>query len=99
MKNGINIIAQEREEQIKKHGKTIIFDVKNNNEGELIDAALALLMCDFDLLPEKWDEKIKDHLMEKTYAERITIAGALLAAELDRLHCVELTKYVRCPNT
>ena len=42
MKTGIELIAQERAEQIEKHGRTIELDVKQNNHHQLSDAASAL---------------------------------------------------------
>jgi len=95
MKTGIELITQERAEQILKHGRTVDLDVKQNTKGELSFAA-ALLSCpnpesmgynsNSDLgKPEKWDKEVFKHMMSKTYKERLIIAGALIAAEIDRL--------------
>jgi len=43
MKTGIELIAQERTEQIEKHGRHIMHDVQQNSERQLIDAAKQLL--------------------------------------------------------
>ncbi len=92
MKTGIELIAEERREQIEKHGRTIESDVRFNSHGELADAAVATL--DYDsgyssIFPLKWDEKIVDHIKNKSFFDRLIIAGALIAAELDRLQEVE----------
>lgn len=95
MKTGIELIAQERQEQIDKHGRTIERDVRENSMGELSDAASILCLydwgCNGDLdmverMPEHWNRKICLKMLNKTYRERLIIAGALIAAELDRLN-------------
>lgn len=40
---GIELIAQERQEQIEKHGHTIERDIVENSNGELIKGVIALL--------------------------------------------------------
>lgn len=93
---GIELIAQERKEQIEKHGKTVALDKKKNNQQQLSFAA-ALLTCpdpigmgyatannDFSC-PEGWDVKVWMKIIVKPYKDRLIIAGALLAAELDRI--------------
>ncbi len=93
------MIAKERQEQIEKHGRTIAKDVIENKEAQLSFAA-ALLSCPnpksmgFDPnsnvgRPEKWDKKIFNHMMSKSYKDRLVIAGALIAAEIDRLSAGE----------
>jgi hypothetical protein len=39
--------------------------------------------------PTIWDHDIWDKMMNKPYKERLIIAGALLAAEIDRLNSIE----------
>jgi hypothetical protein len=95
MKTGIELIAQEREEQIEKHGRTIDADVKNNKSGELSFAAAALSCPNPESMglssannyscPTGWDVKIWTKMILKPYKDRLIIAGALLAAEIDRL--------------
>lgn len=94
MKTGIELIAQERQEQIEKHGRSVESDVEINANCELISAACALLHTDSELSPmdlikemklKNWDSGILDKMDSKPYKERLIIAGALIAAEIDRL--------------
>jgi len=94
MKTGIELIAEERREQIEKHG----YDAEwvNNNpqyyEGKelawVAEMALALEheegidTCDY---PDSWPKEDVDKILRKPYKERLIIAGALIAAEIDRL--------------
>jgi hypothetical protein len=93
MKTGIELIEIERNEQIEKHGRIIASDVRNNPEFQL--AAAASYLCnphtdpeDYDMqyyLPVGWDLDIFTKMCYKPYKERLIIAGALIAAEIDRL--------------
>jgi len=96
MKTGIELITEERQEQIEKHGRTIETDVIENTSEELSFGA-ALLCCPdptemgFDPAsgqgrPEKWDRDIWIKMISKPYKDRLIIAGALIAAEIDRLN-------------
>lgn len=96
-KSGIELIAQERQEQIEKHGKTVEYDVENNSDKQLRWAAERLLASDEKALPDwqpapGWDKELFDKMYEKPYKERLIIAGALIAAELDRLQAGETTE-------
>ncbi len=82
---GIELIAKERQEQIEKHGRPTERDVIENNNGELIMGVKALVNDDGLLFPGKWDMSICVKMFNKTYEERLVIAGALIAAEIDRL--------------
>lgn len=94
MKSGIELIFDERQEQIEKHQFTIDYDRKNNNHYQLSEAAGLLTMIDMDDLevtfeeccPSEWDELIWEKMCKKNYKERLIIAGALIAAEIDRLN-------------
>lgn len=85
---GIELIAKERQEQIEKHGKTAAYDESHNQDRALVKAAIALLqehpsIIDF---PESWLVNTLTHKMRnKSYGERLVIAGALIAAEIDRI--------------
>ena len=98
---GINQIKQEREEQITKHGRTVEYDVEHNGNRELsrfagmlitkepfLNAGISDLLLE-KLSPENWDMDIKVKMFRKSYTERLVIAGALIAAELDRLNYIE----------
>lgn len=91
MKTGIELIAQERAEQIEKHGRTIEKDVELNDDQQLSLAAEMLLAVeheegiDSESYPDGWDKEICTYMISKPYKERLIIAGALIAAEIDRL--------------
>lgn len=95
--NGIELIAQERREQIEKHGRTIDNDVDQNDAYQLVSAASMLTWVneeDYDndpdmVCPSDWDVKVWRKMMHKPYKERLIIAGALIAAEIDRLQRLE----------
>lgn len=88
MKTGIELIAIERQEQIEKHKFDIASDMFFNSDRELTMAAEALMQVApyLDEFPPKWDRHIVNKMMSKSYKERLIIAGALIAAEIDRLN-------------
>ena len=85
--SGIGLIAKERTEQIEKHGRTVESDVKVNYRAELHDAAIFALSLDENYYPMSWADEFKQRLLSKRGGsiERLKIAGALCAAEIDRL--------------
>ena len=83
MKSGIGLIANERQEQITKHQQSILDDVNENPDGRLVNGAIRLLRLEEP--PEGWDIDRFNKMKSKSRKERIIIAGALLAAELDRI--------------
>lgn len=96
MKTGIELIAIERQEQVEKHHRSIKQDVAMNDSAQLSFAA-ALLSCpDPELMgfdpasdsgrPDNWDKKLFNKMMAKPYKDRLVLAGALIAAEIDRLN-------------
>ncbi len=101
IKSGIELITQERKEQIEKHGRTLTHDYEVNNQGQLAYAANLLSRDDLLLMPlpsdEKenvnykdccpidWDQEIWEKMCNKSHQERLIIAAALCAAEYDRL--------------
>lgn len=95
-KTGIELIAQERKEQIEKHGYTIEKDTEEQISFQLSGVATLLCIPDFkdvgleveDLeehRPFNWNKQRFIKLVKKPYVERLVIAGALIAAEIDRL--------------
>jgi hypothetical protein len=98
MRTGIELIAEERQEQIKKHGFTIEYDKnlysdENSHRvhSDLAYAALHSLWPNGTFYPSGWNEWFKDKISKKTYKERLIIAGALIAAEIDRLQTLNPT--------
>lgn len=91
MKTGIELIVQERKEQIEKHNRTVEHDVHSNDQGQLRFAAdFIISYIKFspnpdNFKPEGWDIDYWSKLCKKSYRERLIIAGALIAAEIDRL--------------
>ncbi|MBN8668741.1 MAG: hypothetical protein J0M30_14685 [Chitinophagales bacterium] len=94
MKTGIELIAIERQEQIEKHGFTISHD-KEHRDGELAINAATLTAMDtgysvtdkyFIEYPDDWGlcDKLKNDRIHQ-----LKVAGALIAAEIDRLQAVE----------
>lgn len=86
---GIEKIAQERLEQKIKHGRSIRSDYELNPDFELSDMAAALLTENYCRIPLHWNKEIVNKMMDKSYEERLIIAGALIAAEIDRLNFKE----------
>ena len=86
---GLQLIGKERLEQITKHGIDFSDDIANNSEGQLVTAAERLLIEEplpilIENPPKGWNKMIWRRLMRKLYTDRLVIAGALIAAELDR---------------
>jgi hypothetical protein len=92
MKTGIELIAEERQEQIEKHGKTVEYDVVNNQFGQLSYAAECLITEDphnkIDA-PHGWGLQLWMRMKNKSDKDRLIIAGALIAAEIDRIQSIE----------
>lgn len=93
MKTGIQLIKEERDEQVTKHHINTGLDVLHNSSCQLAYAAERLCVPELDvpnyIPPMNWDERIWDKMISKPYKERLIIAGALIAAELDRLLAIE----------
>lgn len=93
MKTGIELIAKERREQIEKHNRTVEYDIQHNKYRQLSIAAQSLLekFIEYRVKPtSEWNDKIWDKMINADYIKRLTIAGALIAAEIDRIN--ELNK-------
>ena len=91
-KTGIQLIADERhEKQIKKHGFTGEHHAQHPewyDKGQLLQAAVQLISrepIESDSYPENWDKGWFADLLCRSYKERLVIAGALIASELDRI--------------
>ena len=95
-KTGIELIATERHEQLGKHNKSVEFDVDFNSNGQLVLGAIKLIAHEMSnqislAAPVGWHEGVWGKMINKPYRERLIIAGALIAAEIDRLTLVEKT--------
>ena len=92
MTTGVELITEERAEQITKHGRTVELDKKNNAEFQLTDAVNILTIpeehrkfLEAHEPPVGWSVKIWENILKKSYKERLVIAGAFIAAEIDRI--------------
>lgn len=70
---------------MKKHGFGKEHDANEfHQDGQLTDAAhYALTLKGW---PQDWDEKFAEKIARKSYKERLVVAGAFIAAEIDRLN-------------
>lgn len=101
------MIATERQKQIDKHGFTAEHHVNHPEyyEDKQLNVAAATLLLQ-DLTPEEtcsdvpknWDYSWFTNIMERPLKERLIIAGALIAAELDRLDKIEETVFMSCTS-
>ena len=93
MKNGIELIAEERDEQVFKHNRSVKYDAENNKGMQLSKAAQRLISpythWKTTICPPKWKKMIWRKMVKKEYKDRLIIAGALIAAEIDRLQYTE----------
>ena len=97
---GIELISQERDEQIFKHKRTVESDKLLNKDFQLSEAAMNMCYLSEDDLPMNavrddiieipaptgWNQELYNKMVNKSYRERLIIAGALIAAELDRIN-------------
>lgn len=83
MKTGIELIAEERQEQIEKHGYEEAHD-GNHDDGELTKAAMYAINRS-PVNEQRGFERFESKMRSKTKVARLIIAGALIAAEIDRL--------------
>lgn len=98
MKTGIELIAQERKSQIEKHGLTAEVDAAKNANRQLIEAISLMLpegdeqdnkiylKARLDGIPTGWSPRVWEKMAKKSYLERLVMAGAMLAAEIDRIN-------------
>ncbi|HTJ52651.1 MAG TPA: hypothetical protein VL443_24515 [Cyclobacteriaceae bacterium] len=89
MKTGIELIAEERSEQISKHGYSIEDDIRKYPDSDLIRAACAIAFIAKDGMPcqlpaPDWAWSIRERI-EKDRIHCLKVAGAFIAAEIDRI--------------
>lgn len=83
----IEEIKRERLEQINKHGFDINDDLYYHNN-ELLTAALYCIGDARSFWPSNWDVKFEEKIKAKTFIDRLVVAAALIAAEIDRLKTI-----------
>jgi len=94
MKTGIKLITEERKEQIEKHHRSINADSLHNSDQQMRVAANRLTQKNAITSgsPTNWNKDLWHKMRNKPYKERLIIAGALLAAEIDRVLLEEKMK-------
>ena len=98
---GIELIAKERKEQLEKHGISVKNDAQFNSLMEynglpsLPLGAIGLIDNYLQRVPPHWNKKMLEKMRSKPYKERLIIAGALLAAEIDRIQFIEDQKTLK----
>ena len=86
---GHNNITSERFEQVYQHGFSAEGDNRDHPNGELLDGAFFCISDDDAHYPKSFAPEYKEKLRSKTRLERLAIAGALIAAEIDRLKHID----------
>jgi hypothetical protein len=85
---GFESIAKERIEQVVKHRQFLDAD-RGYKKGELVKAAQFCISLDANLWPRGWNTLYRDKIKNKSIEQRYVIAGAFLAAEVDRLRDIQ----------
>lgn len=80
--NAIQLISEERQSQIDKHGFTIEQDLRYTNN-ELVKAALFCIDPKLFEWPRTWDTMFGKNIAGKPELERIIYAASFLAARAD----------------
>jgi len=88
MKTGIELIAEERQEQIEKHGWDITRDADYGNE-ELLKAALFCIDQKRFEFPFGWHPFFRDKILNNNRIDQLKKAGSFIAAEIDRIQNTE----------
>lgn len=94
MNTGIELIIKKRESQLAK-GYTPEEDLLTNNSCQLLNAIHVMVFYQnidkdsesniLSKIPANWDKQVWLKMCRKPYTERLAIAGALIAAEIDRI--------------
>lgn len=84
IKSGIELISKERCEQITKHGWSLKDDQSYSDE-QLLKAALFCIDQKRFEWPFGWLAMFRDKIIRKDRIQQLTVAGALIAAEIDRI--------------
>jgi len=71
---------------MKLTAKNILNQIKYVDNQELIMAAISLLTDDSRIMPASWDGTIVEKMCNRSYKEKLIIANALIAAEIDRIN-------------
>lgn len=85
---GAALITEERKEQVVKHGWNIENDSYYENE-ELLQAAVYCISQEIEEWPTGWDTFFQDKILAKDRIGQLKVAGAFIAAEIDRLQAIK----------
>jgi hypothetical protein len=89
-KTGIDMIIQERNDQLTIHNFTVENDVKTHPNGELLRFAHYLISADNAYFPNGFSKDYVHQFFMQPRLKQLAIAAACIAAEIDRLIAVEL---------
>lgn len=81
-KKGIDYIRAERQKQLRKYENA---EDDRHTNGQLVKAAIYALTQDNDIYPDDWTFTFKNSIKDREQVDRLSIAGALIAAEIDRV--------------
>lgn len=94
MRKGIELIKEERREQIEKHGFSLEKDAKYYQNGELGEAAMfcknlvqlkiGTLDREFHKWPDGWSKHFEEKIRNKNIIGQLTVCGAFCLAEYER---------------
>ena len=98
MKTVIELIIEEREKQISKHGFTAEHHFNHPewyDKNQLITAANILSIKEKTpcQVPENWDIEWFQRLCDKPYKKRLIIAATLIVAEFERISYESESQY------
>lgn len=85
---GLAMIAQERQEQLEIQMYAPVNDDGYLNN-QLLRVSTAIVTGDSGDFPTDWDYEWYRKTIRKPINERLAIAGALIAAEIDRLNKIK----------
>lgn len=99
--DGVTLIAQERQDQLTIHSRSIEQDIVSNKDGQLAEAAEYLLGIKDNItytqmqdnLPKGWNHIPWFKMCTESRRKRLILAATLIAAELDR------TREISIPNS
>lgn len=88
---GIEIILKERDHQLKTY--SVVSDAEYVR-GELLLVATALIQCDACHWPRDWHISLFHRWMRNSTVDRLAIAGAFIAAEIDAINWLNERRHV-----
>jgi len=96
--SGAKLILKERARQIQVKRYSLVDDIKHNGS-TLINAALAYVYAqEKDVAAKYWPWKESNFKPSEDHVKNLIKAGALIAAEIDRLNAVD-GKYIQVDQT